>query len=77
MYLCKCVQVQVVSYLTLGLLLQSKRCMCEQRSCGLKNLKFLWFYISQQETLGPHDKLQWGERRQGNQPSAERRGLKM
>ena len=63
--------------LMIFLLLQSKRFKNEQLKWGLKNLKSVWFYISQQETLEkpsePHDKVQWGERRQGNQPSVERR----
>ena len=61
----------------LDLSLQSMRSEYEQINWGLKNLKSVWFYISQQETLEepsePHDEVQWGERRQGNQPSAERR----
>ena len=60
----------------LNLSLQSMRCEYEQINWRLKNLKSLWFNISQQETLEepsePHDKVQWGERRQGNQPSVER-----
>ena len=63
--------------LMIYLFLQSMRYKNEQRKWGLKNLKSVWFYISQQETLEkpsePHDKVQWGERRQGNQPSVERR----
>lgn len=54
-----------------------------KETADLKNLRSVWFHISQQETLKepsePHDKVQRGERRQGNQPSGERRreGLKM